>query len=59
MCHMRYFWFRNFRRCALASDKEDLLKQMDARAAHYGDVSRANLGISPRSAIKKTRAPSC
>lgn len=25
---------------ALAGDKENLLKQMDARAAHYGDVSR-------------------
>ncbi|HYL78633.1 MAG TPA: amidohydrolase [Bryobacteraceae bacterium] len=25
---------------ALAGDKEDLLKQMNARAAHYGDVSR-------------------
>src|SRR5580704_15666196 len=25
---------------ALAGDKETLLKQMDARAAHYGDVSR-------------------
>jgi aminobenzoyl-glutamate utilization protein B len=25
---------------ALASDKENVLKQMDARAAHYGDVSR-------------------
>src|SRR5579864_484566 len=25
---------------ALAGDKEDLLKRMDTRAAHYGDVSR-------------------
>jgi len=25
---------------ALAGDKENLLKQMDARAAHYGDISR-------------------
>ena len=25
---------------ALASDKDDILKQMDARAAHYGDVSK-------------------
>src|SRR5260370_7654477 len=25
---------------ALADDKQTILKQMDARAAHYGDVSR-------------------
>jgi len=25
---------------ALASDKDDILQQMDARATHYGDVSK-------------------